>query len=129
MRLPLFRKKLPPTPIILYTMHVDAGVKQLAAAAGIAAVMSKSDPVGDLLKKANTLVGTSCPSTLPWCPSKNRSARSWCNRDVTPIDALALKLIRTVNPDGGREKRRAGASATTLHNQMLDRELPALLQC
>jgi CheY-like chemotaxis protein len=52
------RKKLPHTPIILYTMYGDAAVEQLAAVAGIAAVVSKSDPVAHLLRKAKTLVGT-----------------------------------------------------------------------
>ena len=53
----ILRKKLPRTPIILYTMHVGAGVERVATAAGITAVVSKSDPVGDLLSKANTLMG------------------------------------------------------------------------
>ena len=52
----ILRKKLPHTPIILYTMYADTEVERLAAAAGIAAVVSKSDPVADLLRKAKTLV-------------------------------------------------------------------------
>ena len=52
----ILRKRLPHTPIILYTMHADAGVERLAAAVGVTAVVSKSDPVGDLLKKAHSLV-------------------------------------------------------------------------
>ena len=52
----ILRKKLPRTPIILYTMHVGAGVERVAAAAGITAVVSKGGPVGDLLTKATTLV-------------------------------------------------------------------------
>ena len=53
----ILRKKLPHTPIILYTMYADTEVERLAAAAGITAVVSKSDPVAELLRKAKTLVG------------------------------------------------------------------------
>jgi len=52
----ILRKRLPDTPIILYTMYTNEGVERIAAAAGITAVVSKSDPVRDLLSKANTLV-------------------------------------------------------------------------
>ena len=52
----ILRKRLPDTPIILYTMYTSEGVERIAAAAGITAVVSKSDPVRDLLSKANTLV-------------------------------------------------------------------------
>ena len=60
----ILRKTAPHTPIILYTAHAGAGVERLATAAGIAAVVSKSDPVGDLLRKANTLVGDVLTVTL-----------------------------------------------------------------
>jgi two-component system, NarL family, invasion response regulator UvrY len=53
----IFRKKLPHTPIILYTMYADTEVERLAAAAGVAAVVSKSDPVAELLRRAKTLLG------------------------------------------------------------------------
>ena len=53
----ILRKRLPQTPIILYTMHAGAGVERAATVAGITSVVSKSDPVGDLLRKANILVG------------------------------------------------------------------------
>ena len=52
----ILRKRLPRIPIILYTMHAGEGVERLAVAAGVTAVVSKSDPVGDLLKKAHSLV-------------------------------------------------------------------------
>ena len=52
----ILRKRLPDTPIILYTMYTSEGVERIAAAAGITAIVSKSDPVRDLLSKANTLV-------------------------------------------------------------------------
>ncbi len=56
----ILRKKLPRTPIILYTMHVGAGVERVAAAAGITAVVSKGDPVGDLLTHEGNHSGGGC---------------------------------------------------------------------
>ena len=52
----ILRKRLPQTPIILYTMYASEGVERIATAAGVTAVVSKSDPVGDLLSKAKSLV-------------------------------------------------------------------------
>ena len=52
----ILRKRLPDTPIILYTMYAEDGVQRLATAAGVTAVVSKSDPVGELLRKAHSLV-------------------------------------------------------------------------
>jgi len=52
----ILRKRLPHTPIILYTMHAEDSVQRLATAAGVTAVVSKSDPVGELLRKGHSLV-------------------------------------------------------------------------
>jgi CheY-like chemotaxis protein len=59
---PLLKKKLPGTPIILFTMHTFEGLTQVAAAAGIAAVVSKQRTMAEVLAKAHSLLKLSCAS-------------------------------------------------------------------
>jgi CheY-like chemotaxis protein len=53
---PLLRKKLPQTPIIMFTMYVTDALVQIAIAAGITVVVSKEEAVTHLLNKAHSLL-------------------------------------------------------------------------
>lgn len=53
---PLLKKKLPRTPIILFTMHASEVLTQVATAAGIAAVVSKQRTMAELVAKAHSLL-------------------------------------------------------------------------
>ena len=53
---PLLKKKLPRTPIILFTMHTSEVLTQVATAAGIAAVVSKQRTMAELVAKAHSLL-------------------------------------------------------------------------
>ena len=51
----LLRGKLPDAPVIVYTMFGDVLGKQLAAALGVAAIVSKSDGLSTLLHRIESL--------------------------------------------------------------------------
>ena len=53
---PLLRKLLPDTPIILFTQQEGGEVERLARAAGINAVVSKSQAASELVLKAQALL-------------------------------------------------------------------------
>jgi len=53
----LLKQTLPDTRIILFTQHEGREVKQLAQAARVDAVVSKSEAVSDLVVKAQALLG------------------------------------------------------------------------
>lgn len=51
----LFRSRLPNVPVVVYTMFGDVLGKQLAAALGVAAIVSKSDGLPTLLRRIESL--------------------------------------------------------------------------
>jgi DNA-binding NarL/FixJ family response regulator len=51
----LLRSRLPNVPVIVYTMFGDVLGKQLAAALGVAAIVSKSDGLSTLLRRIESL--------------------------------------------------------------------------
>jgi len=51
----LFRSRLPNVPVVVYTMFGDVLGKQLAAALGVAAIVSKSDGLPTLLRHIESL--------------------------------------------------------------------------
>ena len=55
---PLLRKLLPDTPIILFTQQEGSEVERLARAAGINAVVSKSQAASELVLKAQALLAS-----------------------------------------------------------------------
>jgi DNA-binding NarL/FixJ family response regulator len=55
---PLLRKLLPDTPIILFTQQEGGEVERLARAAGINAVVSKSQAASELVLKAQALLAS-----------------------------------------------------------------------
>src|SRR3984893_12782058 len=55
---PLLRKLLPDTPIILFTVQEGGEVERLARAAGINAVVSKSQAAAELVLKAQALLAS-----------------------------------------------------------------------
>jgi len=55
---PLLRKLLPDTPIILFTQQAGSEVERLARAAGINAVVSKSQAASELVLKAQALLAS-----------------------------------------------------------------------
>jgi DNA-binding NarL/FixJ family response regulator len=52
----LLRRRLPNTPVVVYTMFGDVLGKQLAAALGVAAIVSKSDGLAILLSRIESLL-------------------------------------------------------------------------
>jgi DNA-binding NarL/FixJ family response regulator len=52
----LLRSRVPNTPIVVYTMFGDVLGKQLAAALGVAAIVSKSDGLAVLLARIEALL-------------------------------------------------------------------------
>jgi len=52
----LLRARLPRTPVVVYTMFGDVLGKQLAAALGVAAIVSKSDGLATLLARIEALL-------------------------------------------------------------------------
>jgi DNA-binding NarL/FixJ family response regulator len=52
----LLRSRLPNTPVVVYTMFGDVLGKQLAAALGVAAIVSKSDGLAKLLAHIEALL-------------------------------------------------------------------------
>src|SRR5580692_11040281 len=54
---PMLRKLLPETPIILLTLFGDHLKKMDLTSVGISAVLSKSDPLHELILKAHVLLG------------------------------------------------------------------------
>jgi len=55
----LLRSRLPRTPVVVYTMFGDVLGKQLAAALGVAAIVSKSDGLAHLLARIEALLESS----------------------------------------------------------------------
>ncbi|PYY11522.1 MAG: hypothetical protein DMG69_03770 [Acidobacteria bacterium] len=52
---PMLRRMMPRVPIILFMLYADSRLKEEAAAAGIAAVVSKNAAVATLVSKAQLL--------------------------------------------------------------------------
>jgi DNA-binding NarL/FixJ family response regulator len=52
----LLRSRVPSTPVVVYTMFGDVLGKQLAAALGVAAIVSKSDGLAILLARIEALL-------------------------------------------------------------------------
>jgi DNA-binding NarL/FixJ family response regulator len=52
----LLRSRMPNTPVVVYTMFGDVLGKQLAAALGVAAIVSKSDGLAILLARIDALL-------------------------------------------------------------------------
>jgi DNA-binding NarL/FixJ family response regulator len=52
----LLRSRVPSTPVVVYTMFGDVLGKQLAAALGVAAIVSKSDGLSILLARIEALL-------------------------------------------------------------------------
>jgi DNA-binding NarL/FixJ family response regulator len=52
----ILKRLMPGVPVIIYTAHSDRFVDQEALAAGAAAVVSKSDSVGVLIRKVRELL-------------------------------------------------------------------------
>jgi CheY-like chemotaxis protein len=53
---PLFRKKFPQTPIIMFTMFANEAFSKAAIAAGVSAVVSKEHASTQLVPKAESLL-------------------------------------------------------------------------
>jgi len=51
----LLKQLMPAVPVIIYTAHGDRYVEKEARAAGASAVISKSEPVANLVEKAKSL--------------------------------------------------------------------------
>jgi DNA-binding NarL/FixJ family response regulator len=62
---PLLKKLLPDAPIILFTQHEGSEVERRAQAAGIDAVVSKSQAASELVLKARALLGLIEPGHDP----------------------------------------------------------------
>ncbi len=54
---PLLKKKLPQTPIIMFTSFATEGLKDLALAAGVSAVLSK-DQTAHIISRAKSLLNS-----------------------------------------------------------------------
>jgi DNA-binding NarL/FixJ family response regulator len=52
----LLRSRMPNTPVVIYTMFGDVLGKQLAAALGVAAIVSKSDGLAMLVARIDALL-------------------------------------------------------------------------
>lgn len=59
---PLLKKRLPQTPIILFTMYATGVLAEVANAAGIAAVVSKETSIAEVVAKAQSLLRLSSAS-------------------------------------------------------------------
>ena len=62
---PLLKQLLPDTPIILFTQHEGSEVERRAQAAGIDAVVPKSEAASELVLKAQALLGLIKPENDP----------------------------------------------------------------
>lgn len=58
---PLFRKKFPHTPIIMFTMFANEAFSKAAVAAGVSAVVSKENASSQLIPKADALLKSTWP--------------------------------------------------------------------
>jgi DNA-binding NarL/FixJ family response regulator len=52
----VLRRKMPDIPLLMYSAHTESFIEKEAVAAGVSAVLSKTDDVNNLVKRAHALL-------------------------------------------------------------------------